>query len=111
MATRQLYPTDLAALYLGTSAETLRSWRRRGVGPAYVRFPGGHVRRGDCYWEQKANGTICYSLDALEAFWKAREVQAGRLPRPFPGRLPGGKNAAKPTVKARPDASAPDATG
>ena len=93
MTTQQLFPTALAALYLGISAGTLRSWRRRGVGPAYCRFPGGHVRRGT--WEQKRNGTIMYPLVGLEAFWKAREVQAGRLPRPFPGRMPGSKNAAK----------------
>ena len=95
MTVRQLYPTDLAALYLGITAETLRSWRRRGVGPAYCRFPGGHVRRGDRYWEQKRNGTIMYPLEGLEEFWRRLEVQAGRLPRPFPGRMPGSKNAVK----------------
>ena len=109
MSNRALLPAITAAAYLGVTAECLRSWRRRGVGPSYVRLPGGQVRHGA--WAAKVNGTICYPVDGLEAFWKAREVQAGRLPRPFPGRLPGGKNAAKPTVKARPDASAPDAAG
>ncbi len=97
MTIRKLFPTDVAAIYLGVTPETLRSWRRRGIGPAYVRFPGGHVRRGigERYWQQKAHGHISYPLDGLEAFVERLTVQAGRLPRPFPGRLPGGKNQPK----------------
>ena len=93
MTTRALLPAITAAAYLGVTAECLRSWRRRGVGPSYVRLPGGQVRHGA--WAAKVNGTICYPVDGLERFWKAREVQAGRLPRPFPGRLPGGRYAPK----------------
>ncbi|MDE2580915.1 MAG: hypothetical protein KGL52_04725 [Rhodospirillales bacterium] len=70
------------------TVSALASWRRRGIGPAYVRLPGGHTRRG--HWAAKAAGTICYPIEGLEAFWRAREVQAGRMPRPFPGRLPKG---------------------
>lgn len=89
VATR-LLPTASAAVYLGVTAPTLASWRRRGIGPAYCMLPGGHTRRGT--FEQKRGGTICYSLDALDAFWQAREVQTTRLPRLGAGRPPGGKH-------------------
>ena len=79
MATYQLVSTRGAAMFLGISSETLRSWRRRGVGPSYVRYVGRDVR----------HDRISYPLAGLQAFVKRLKVQAGRLPRPFPGRLPG----------------------
>jgi hypothetical protein len=86
--TDRLVPSATAALLLGVTMPALRGWRVRGVGPAYVRLPGACSRRGD--WPEKKHGRICYSVAELERFWKAREVQAGRMPRPFPGRLPRG---------------------
>jgi hypothetical protein len=114
-----LLPTTLAARMLGLTPETLRSWRRRGIGPTYVRFPGGNVRsrggarieflggsmrigRGDEHWcATKPHGTILYPEEKLEAFVEARLVPRGRpfLPRPFPGRLPGGRNHTAASVK------------
>ena len=35
---------EQAASYLESSQQTLRRWRKLGVGPAYVRMPGGRVR-------------------------------------------------------------------
>jgi hypothetical protein len=77
-----LLPTKTAALCLGVSAETLRGWRQRHLGPTYVRLPGG---------------TICYPLEDLKSFIAKVTVQEGKLPRPHPGRMPGGRN--KPKVK------------
>ena len=91
MRDTQLLPTSAAAMYLGVSPETLRSWRRRGIGPAFVRLPGGHLPYRGLYWAEKSRGTICYPLDGLREFWERLEVQAGRLPRPIPGRLPKGR--------------------
>jgi hypothetical protein len=108
----QFHHTAGAAMMLGLTPETLRSWRRRGIGPTYMRFPGGNVRsrggkrieflgrsmrigRGDEHWcATKPHGTILYPEEKLKAFVEARLVPRGRpfLPRPFPGRLPGGRN-------------------
>jgi hypothetical protein len=94
-----LLPAKTAAMCLGVTAETLRGWRRRGIGPAYVALPGGPVGRGRTrlYVNGCACGTVVYPLDGLKAFIDKQTVQEGRLPRPHPGRLPGGRN--KPKVK------------
>jgi hypothetical protein len=42
-------------------------------------------------------GNIVYPLDDLRSFIAKLTVQEGRLPRPHPGRMPGGKN--RPKVK------------
>jgi hypothetical protein len=89
MATTELFNTKAAAMLLGVTPETLRSWRRRGIGPSYIRFAGGHVRRGKRYGERKVHGHIRYSAEGLVAYIVRSTVQTGRLPRPFPGRLPG----------------------
>ncbi len=84
----QLRNAATAAWLLCVSRETLRSWRRRGIGPAYVRFPGGHVRRG------KALGHICYPASELQAFAKAWLARQDRLPRPPHARMPAGGHGA-----------------
>jgi hypothetical protein len=86
MATRRLLPTVTAAMALGVTSEVLRSWRRRGLGPAYLRHRG--ACRDDYYWTQKAYGTVLYPEEALREFVARHMVAGGRLPRPFPGRLP-----------------------
>jgi hypothetical protein len=93
----RLLPAQIAARCLGVTPQTLRGWRRRGIGPAYTCLPGGNVRRGRAaqYWDGKAYGTIMYPLDGLREFIARLSVQAGRLPRPTPGRLPGGENTPK----------------
>jgi hypothetical protein len=100
MATIKLLPTLTAAAYLGVTAEALRSWRRRGIGPAYVRIAGADYRDRNHEWREwaaKKGGTILYPLDDLDAFITARTVQAGRLPRQNRGRsLGGGKRAKGP---------------
>jgi hypothetical protein len=85
----QLLNVTTAAMILGVTPETLRSWRRRGIGPPYIRFPGGHSRRGTRYGERKAHGHIRYPMDGLVAFITGSTLQTGRLPQPVPGRLPG----------------------
>jgi hypothetical protein len=82
MGVHQLLPASDAAIFLGLSPDVLRSWRRRGIGPRYVRFPGGRSKHGH----------ICYEVGDLRAFYKRLMVQEGRLPRPIPGRLPGLRN-------------------
>ncbi|HTW72567.1 MAG TPA: hypothetical protein VME47_22005 [Acetobacteraceae bacterium] len=106
-----LYPTAAAAKMLGLTPETLRSWRRRGMGPTYIKQRGGNIRSrgrgkgiklpsgatmnvfaGERHWsDAKPNGTILYPEDALAAFVASRTVPSGRVPRPFPGRLSGGR--------------------
>jgi hypothetical protein len=71
---------------LGITSEVLRSWRRRGIGPAYVKHRGACRYRH--YWVEKAWGTIMYPEEKLKEFVAQRMVAGGRLPRPFPGRLP-----------------------
>ncbi len=101
MVTRYLLPTVTAAMALGLTAETLRSWRRRGLGPAYVRYPGAYRSRSSHeYWEEKAHGSVFYPEEELKAFIAERRVEGGRLPRPFPGRLPGGINRGGKTSSA-----------
>jgi hypothetical protein len=87
---RGFLPTASVALLLGLSAETLRSWRRRGVGPAYVCVAGAVLRDRDGWrnWEEKAHGTVLYREEELRAFIERQTVAGGRLPRPFAGRLP-----------------------
>lgn len=94
-APSQYVPTSTAARYLGVTPETLRSWRRRGIGPAFTRLPGGHLRDGEHYWHEKQNGTIVYSWESLQSFAQRLAVQHARMPRPFPGRLPGRRSAPK----------------
>jgi hypothetical protein len=56
----------------------------------------GFVRVTDYrHWAEKAHGTVKYSRNALEAYAAGRLVPRGRLPRPLPGRLPGGKNGCR----------------
>ena len=55
-----------------------------------MRSSGGHCRRGRYRWEKEVHGHIRYPLDGLQAFLKRLQVQQGRLPAPFPGRLPAG---------------------
>lgn len=89
MAAIKLVPTVTAAAYLGVTTETLRSWRRRGIGPAYVRIAGADCRDQNHEWREwgaKKGGTILYPLDELAAFIMARTVQTGRLPQQRPGR-------------------------
>jgi hypothetical protein len=88
MVTRNLLPTVTAARALGLTAETLRSWRRRGVGPAYVMYPGAYRNDYHYHWAEKAYGTILYPEEMLKEFVARNVVKGGRLPRPFPGRLP-----------------------
>ena len=86
----KLLSSEAAAALLGVTRETLRAWRRRGIGPAYTRLPGGHVRHGKTFWHAKQHGRIAYRLSDLDAYIQRQTVQAGRLPRPFAGRLPAG---------------------
>ena len=90
-----LFSTETAAVFLGVSPQTLDAWRRRGIGPGYIRYPCAVVRnRNYVYrdWPNKRHGVIVYPLRELTAFVERYKVLAGRLPRPFVGRLPGGKN-------------------
>jgi hypothetical protein len=91
----QLLPTTEAAFYLGLSRQVLDAWRRRGIGPTYVHFPSAFVRDRNYVtrdWPNKRHGMIAYRIGDLISFIERYTVQAGRLPRPFAGRLPGGKN-------------------
>jgi hypothetical protein len=88
MTTSELLCTDLAARFLGVSTDVLRSWRRRNVGPPYMRRCGGHTHRGNRYWPQKTHGSIFYPRDGLIAFVDRLNIMEGDLPRPFAGRLP-----------------------
>lgn len=105
MTDREPHPTAMAALALGVSEKTMRSWRRRNVGPSYARYLGGCVH-SDRYWPEKALGSVRYSYGALEAFAEWLMVPRGRLPRPCSGRLPGGNR--HPPHGARPDAASPE---
>ena len=59
-------------------------------------------RRGRYCWEKKVHGHIRYPLDGLQAFLRRMQVHHGRLPPPFPGRLPagGGEAAIVLTISA-----------
>jgi DNA-binding transcriptional MerR regulator len=59
---RLLTPAEAAKLLGGISTDTLRDWRYRGVGPAYVRV-GQQVR---------------YDLRDLERYRDAQRVEAAR---------------------------------
>ena len=85
-----LLRTAQAAAYLAVSTQVLAAWRRREVGPAYVRLRYVPLR-GRGRWEGKKGGMIGYPVDGLEEFIERYKVQAGRLPRPRPGRLPLGR--------------------
>jgi hypothetical protein len=93
----RLLPVQLAAKCLGVTPETLRGWRRRGIGPAYTCLPGGNVRRGRAaqYRDGKAYGTIMYPLDGLKSFIAKLTVREGRLPLPRPGRPPGSRTKSR----------------
>jgi hypothetical protein len=98
----QLLRTDEAAAYLAVSPETLCAWRRRGIGPPYFRFRGASVRDQNYVhhdWPTKKFGTIGYPLGELIAFIERYTVQAGRLPRPFAGRLPGGQKPVRGSIR------------
>lgn len=79
---RRCYSTAAAAAYLGVDPQTLAAWRRRGIGPAYARFPTGFGRNS----ASKAGGVIVYPIDSLAAFMDRLTVPAGRLPHPSAGR-------------------------
>lgn len=106
MADRRLLPTLNAAKALGLSAETLRSWRRRGLGPPYIKYVGGKRNRYDRrYWKEKAHGTIFYPEQELKAFVERLTVEGGRLPRPFSGRFPRGSVGRLPDTPRPKDTS------
>src|SRR5690348_17015433 len=93
MMNHQLLPTVRAAMKLGLTAETLRSWRRRGIGPPYIKYVGGYRNRcAGRYWKEKAHGTVLYPEVELKAFVEQLTVDGGRLPRPFAGRFLGGSD-------------------
>ena len=76
-----------AARFLSVGLRTLEEWRRRKIGPAYIKMPmavGSNAA-------SKPGGIVGYAVEDLLAFIDARRVQAGRLPRPFAGRLPRGR--------------------
>jgi hypothetical protein len=77
--------TETAAWYLGVGPGTLRDWRVRKIGPSYVRYPSKDGR----------HDRIMYPRKSLEAFVARMTVEAGRLPRPHAGRMPGGGNNAR----------------
>ena len=80
--------TRLAATYLGVAPEVPHRWRKRGIGPGYVRFPYADTDRGA--WHGKRHGMVRYPVTELERWIERCSVAAGRLPRPVRGRLPGG---------------------
>ena len=59
-----------AAVYLDTPRDVLDNWRRRGIGPPYVKLTGRAIR---------------YRLSDLNAFLIARAVQTTRIPAPTAG--------------------------
>lgn len=59
--THPLMTTDEAATYLRFPAKTVKDWRRRGSGPAYIKVNGAHVR---------------YRLEDLNAWLDAQRVGA-----------------------------------
>src|SRR6185437_7921080 len=106
----RIYTTAAVANMLGVTPETLRSWRRRGIGPPYLMGLGGYIRsrggyvlefadggsmrifQGETHWcATKPHGTVLYSEEKLTAFIDARLAPCRRLPRPFRGRLPAGR--------------------
>lgn len=56
-----LMTTPEAAAYLHFPEKTVKDWRRRSVGPVYIRINGGHVR---------------YRLRDLDAWLDAQAVSA-----------------------------------
>jgi len=80
--------TRESALYLAVAPGTLEKWRKRGIGPAYVRLPQAIGSNGI----DKRSGVVAYRREDLDDFVMAHRIQAGRLPRPVRGRLPGNKN-------------------
>lgn len=58
----ETFSTPEAAEYIGWPAETLRTWRRRGTGPKFVKA-GNHVR---------------YRKVALDRWLEQREREAAR---------------------------------
>ena len=88
MPFRQFLPTAQAADYIGVSVQTLAGWRRRGAGPAYAALPSTHGRNR----AGKRHAIVVYPVEELDQFAHRYMVQESRLPRPFPGRMPGGRN-------------------
>ena len=76
-------PVPFAANWLGVAPQTLANWRSRKIGPAYVRI---HHR------------LVVYRMSDLQEFMDALRTEAGRMPRPVHGRMPGGKNRPKATT-------------
>jgi predicted site-specific integrase-resolvase len=72
----QLLTNAEAAARLGIQPGTLAVWRRRGIGPAYVRRAGAIRPR------------ILYRESDIEAYLRKRTVPEGRSPKPslFPPR-------------------------
>jgi hypothetical protein len=87
MGAYRCIPTGMAAAYLGISTELLCRWRRRGIGPAYFRLPGAG--------SSQRQPAIVYAFSELDDWLEKFAVQAGRMPRPVPGRMPGGRNREK----------------
>jgi len=58
--------TREAAGILGRSPITLKAWRRRGVGPAYIRFG-----------RSSPNGRVGYRVDDLVAYLDSQTVRPG----------------------------------
>ena len=92
MPYRRCINTAAAADYLGVSETTLNCWRRRGVGPAYFRLQIGQMQDDKDDVEGSPRTKILYGREDLAAWLESYAVRAARLPRPVPGRLPGGKN-------------------
>ncbi len=84
----------MAAAYLGVTPAVLGRWRKHGIGPAYVRYPFEEAD-GTLAGHGKPFGKVYYPVEGLDE-WIARcMIQAGRLPKPFSGRMPGSKNRLK----------------
>jgi hypothetical protein len=84
--TLELLRSREAARLLGVGLRTLCEWRRRRIGPAYIKMPMAVGPNGGT----NTGGVVCYSVTDLLDFAEARRVEAERMPRPFAGRMPKG---------------------
>jgi predicted DNA-binding transcriptional regulator AlpA len=66
-----------AAKYLGLYPNTLWRWRKKGLGPKYVKL---------------ASNVAAYRISDLNDFVEAMGIIQTRLPRPVPGRYPGSRS-------------------